>query len=78
MIGRKNLLNIVCTEAVEHSGVPEIPENKHGAWQNYSTGKRDARGSVGMDVVTHVNDPEPLIYRLEVIRHDDGTLSWEE
>lgn len=78
MIALKNLLNIICTEALEHSGVPEVPEHKHGAQQNYSALKREARGSLEKDTSPHSNILPSLCYDLELVRRGDGSLNWEE
>jgi hypothetical protein len=78
MIPLDDLLNIICTEALEHSGAPEVPDHKHGATQNYSTEKRDARGSLSMDRTAYSSDLPPLRYDLELVRRPDGTLNWEE
>lgn len=78
MIALNNLLNIICTEALEHAGVPEVPEHKHGAAQNYSALKRDARGAPEKELLARTNGAAPLLYPLKLVRRSDGTLDWEE
>lgn len=78
MILLKNLLNMICTEAFEHSGIPEVPDHKHGAPQNYYAQKRDARGEVP-DVVRVVSSEEAVLrFDLELLEREDGTLEWVE
>ena len=74
MLSLENLLDIVCTEAFEHGGIPEVPDHKHGASQNYSAPKRDARGVVQEDVRSTREGPPVLRYDLELIQDADGTL----
>lgn len=78
MINPKHLLDMICTEAFEHSGIPEVPDQKHGAPQNYSAQKRDARGDI--PDVARVASPEGavLLYNLELLEREDGTLEWVE
>jgi hypothetical protein len=78
MILSKNLLNMICTEAFEHSGIPEVPDDKHGAPQNYSAQKRAARGE--FPDVAHVASSEQAVlrYDLELLEREDGTLEWVE
>ena len=78
MIVRKNLLNMICTEAFEHSGIPEVPDHKHGAPQNYSAQKRDARGDVP-EVTRVASCGQALLrYDLELLEREDGTREWVE
>ena len=78
MIRPKNLLDMICTEAFEHSGIPEVPDHKHGAPQNYSAQKRDARGDI--PDVARAASPEEAVLRfdLELLEREDGTLEWVE
>jgi hypothetical protein len=78
MLSVTTILNIVCTEALEYSGVPEVPDQKHGAQHNYSALKRDARGTLEGDTQPHLNHDTPLQYDLELVRQRDGTFDWEE
>jgi hypothetical protein len=78
MISLKSILNIIATEALEHAGVLEVPDHKHGAAQNYSTPKRDARNSLETAHGHYAPTVPVLRYDLELVRRDDGTVSWEE
>jgi hypothetical protein len=78
MIDLEDLLNIVCTEAFEHDGIPEVPDNKHGAMQNYSAEKRGARSIVQGEVRAPSENRAALRYDLELVREEDGTLRWVE
>jgi hypothetical protein len=78
MILLKNLLDMICTEAFEHSGIPEVPDHKHGAPQNYSAQKRDARGDC--PDVTRIASSEQAVlrYDLELLEREDGGIEWVE
>ena len=78
MILLKNLLNMICTEAFEHSGIPEVPDHKHGSPQNYSAQKRDARGDIHGVVRVASSEKALLRYDLELVEREDGTLEWVE
>ena len=78
MILLKNLLNMICTEAFEHSGIPEVPDHKHGAPQNYSAQKRDARGAVSEVARAASSEKAVLQYDLELLEREDGALEWVE
>ena len=78
MIALENLLNLICTEAFEHGGIPEVPDNKHGAPQNYASEKRDARGLARHDPPSQPKETPILRFDLELIEEKDGTLRWIE
>lgn len=78
MIEEKNLLGIICTEAFEFAGIPEVPDHKHGTAPNYSAPKRDARGAAEENVRSYLGEAEPIRYDLELIERPDGTLCWVE
>ena len=78
MIARENLLDLICTEAFEHAGVPEVPEHKHGGAQNYSALKREARGAPEKDPQAPANAASPVRYQLELVRAPGGALEWHE
>lgn len=78
MIALKNILNIICTEAFEDGGIPEVPDHKHGARENYSAAKRDARRYVEHDRSTRTGELSDLKYNLELVEDKDGTLHWYE
>ena len=78
MIALKNILNIICTEALEYGGIPEVPDHKHGAPQNYSAYKRDARGEAVNDPRSQSEQLSDLQYDLELVVDSDGHLQWHE
>lgn len=78
MIALENILNIICTEAFEHGGIPEVPDHKHGAPQNYSAPKREARGEIQDHTRSHSETLNSLQYDLELVQESDGTLRWIE
>jgi hypothetical protein len=77
MITINNLLNIICTEAFEYDGIPEVPDHKHGDRQNYSAPKRDARGT-RRNARTQSANLTTLRYDLELVQDEDGILRWHE
>jgi hypothetical protein len=78
MISLENILNIICTEAFEYGGIPEVPDHKHGEPQNYSALKRDARGLVENDARSQSSHLPVLRYTLELVRDSDGKVRWHE
>jgi hypothetical protein len=78
MIALENLLNIICTEAFEYGGIPEVPDHKHGAPQNYHSWKRDARGPDYAEERTQDRESPVLQYNLRLVRAPDGTIDWAE
>jgi len=78
MITLDCILDIICTEAYEYGGIPEVPDHKHGAPQNYSAAKRDARGVVAEDRRSYSTSVPALRYDLELLQEADGTLRWVE
>ena len=76
MIEIHNMLNIVCTEAVEDGGIPEVPDHVHGIAPNYWAPRRDARAA-------HVEEPRrkpenlpTFQYNLELVQDEDGKVRW--
>lgn len=78
MVDLKNILGMVCTEAFEHAGIPEVPDHKHGAPQNYSALKREAREVLHPVVRPDSLQPTILRFDLELVQEPDGTLNWVE
>jgi hypothetical protein len=78
MITLDGILDIICTEAYEYGGIPEVPDHKHGAPQNYSAAKRDARGVVPDDSRSYSASIVKLRYGLELLQEADGKLRWVE
>ncbi len=72
MISINDLLNIICTEALEHSGVQEVPDQQHGNTFHYHNLKRGAReADNNLESVTSKMLP-PISFSLEVIEGPDG------
>lgn len=78
VITLEDILNIICTEAFEHSGIPEVPDHKHGAPQSYAAAKRDARGDVHESRRSNSQQLPALQFDLELIEDEDGKLHWVE
>ena len=78
MISLKDILDIICTEAFEYAGIPEVPDHKHGAPQNYAAQKRDARGDIHDDTRSQSQQLPVIQYDLELVRQSDGTVDWLE
>ena len=78
MIDLEDLLDIVCTEAFEHGGVPEVPDHKHGSEPNYHAQKRPARDPDGNTCQNYDETLLPIKYDLELILKGDNTYAWEE
>jgi hypothetical protein len=76
MIPLEDMLNIICTEAFEHSGVPEVPDHKHGERHNYSSTHRDAREDNREPRRSAPQQMPPLQFDLELIQDEDGKLHW--
>jgi hypothetical protein len=78
MISHQEMLEIVCTEAIEYGGLQEVPWQKHGAKQSFHSAKRGARGP-------HVSNGErpgssevTAAYDLRLVAAPDGTLEWKD
>ena len=69
---------MICTEAVEHAGVQEVPDNQLGGKQYYHSHKRGARDSYEKNEGKKSDNLPPIYYNLELIEKSDGTLDWEE
>jgi hypothetical protein len=79
VITLKNLLNIICTEAFEHGGIPEVPDHKLGESNHYAQPKRAARGYLTHEGTPSRSEQLPVFrYRLRLVREPDGSLRWIE
>ena len=78
MISLEEILNIICTEAIEHGGVQEVPDHKHGAQQQYHSPKHDARAPGENNENPLEPELPPIRYDLDLIEDSDGTLHWED
>jgi hypothetical protein len=77
MISLENILDMICTEAFEHGGVPEVPDHKHGAPLSYFAEKRDARGDMAHPERSQTSETA-LQYDLELVEDKKGNLDWLE
>ena len=76
MIEIHNMLNIVCTEAIEDDGIPEVPDHKHGAEQNYWAPKRNARATEHSEAPRRPQQLPTLRYDLELVQDENGKVRW--
>jgi hypothetical protein len=76
VITLEDILNIICTEAFEHSGIPEVPDHRYGSPPNYAYAKRDARGQFHIYWRSNSRQLPKLDYDVELIVDDDGNLHW--
>ena len=74
----RDILGMICSEAIEHGGIPEVPDNKHGAKNRYHSEKREARKSGSKNGSDKSDDSEKIDFRLKVVEDEDGTLEWIE
>jgi len=78
MNSSNDLLKIICTEAAEHYGIQEVPDDKFGASQYYHSAKREARGpNKGLESVASSMLPA-IDFKLELIENEDGSIDWNE
>jgi|GEM_PF-2158560 len=79
MISQQEIIDIICTEAIEHGGLQEVPRHKNGATQSYHSRKRDARGQNNQhEPKGEESELEPLSYDLRLISEDDGSFKWKD
>jgi hypothetical protein len=78
MISLDKLLDIVCTEAIEHGGLQEVPDRADGTIEYYHSAKRNARGPYEDGGQGATGNLEPISYDLELIRTEKNELKWEE
>ncbi len=78
MISYQEMLEIVCTEAIEYGGLLEVPGHKHGAKQSFHSAKRGARGPTVCNGDRADADAPVLHYDLRLVVESDGTLEWKD
>jgi hypothetical protein len=78
MISLDNLVDIVCTEAIEYGGLQEVPDRADGTTEYYHSPKRNARGEYENGEQRDIGDLEPIRYDLELIKLKGGNLQWVE
>jgi hypothetical protein len=78
MISHKEILDIVCTEAIEYGGLQEIPGHKDGAKLSFHSPKRGARGPETNDGGRPESQPLAIQYDLRLVQEEDGKLTWKD
>ena len=78
MISHKEMLEIVCTEAIEYGGLQEIPGHKHGARQSFHSRKRGSRGPEICNGDRSKANAETVQYDLRLLVAPDGSLEWKD
>lgn len=77
MMTQKEMLEIICSEAVEYGGLQEVPGQKHGARHSYFAAKRGAR-TAAQETTRATTEPITVPYDLRLVREGDGKLRWED
>jgi hypothetical protein len=78
MLSIEELLGIICTEAIEHGGVQEVPAYKDGAKQSFHAAKRAARGPTASKNPRAARGSTTVKYRLRLVQERNGKLLWKE
>jgi hypothetical protein len=78
MLSDDEILEIVCTEAIEYGGVQEVPGQKHGARHSYHSPKRGARGPEQDRSGRSESNLPSVHYTLRLIQRENTTLEWED
>jgi hypothetical protein len=78
MISQKELLNIVCTEAIEHGGLQEVPGQQHGGNTAFFAAKRPSRGGSEKHGTAAISKSPSIKYGLRLVKKADGTLEWKD
>ena len=78
MISTKELLGIICTEAIEYGGIQEVPLHKDGATQSFHAPKRAARGPESSNGEYDSGEAATVVYSLRLVLEDDGKLNWKD
>jgi hypothetical protein len=77
MISQKEMLDIICTEAIEYGGLQEVPAQQHGGSTSFFSPKRAARAPEESNLSHPTSGSPTVVYDLRLIREKDGTLRWE-
>jgi hypothetical protein len=78
MISQKEMLNIICTEAIEYGGLQEVPSQHHGGKNKFFSAKRAARGGQEDPGSLSSSGSPTVQYDLRLIKKDDGTFEWKD
>lgn len=75
----RTLLRIVRRDAIEHAGIQEVPDDKHGSNQNYHDAKRGARDDhFALDLAPGPSGADAVVFNLDVIADAAGHLAWSD
>jgi len=78
MISQKEMLGIICTEAVEFGGLQEIPGQQYGGKTSFHSAKRTARYNHDSRLKRVKVDSNSVEYGLRLIRSNNGKLEWKD
>ena len=78
MISHQEMLDIVCTEAIEYGGLQEIPGQQHGGRTSFHAAKRGARSPEENNIGRAATGSPSVEYDLRLVREADGSLTWED
>jgi hypothetical protein len=78
MISQTEMLDIICTEAIEYDGLQEVPAQQHGGSTSFFSPKRAARAPEESNLSHPTSDSPTVVYDLRLTRERDGTLLWED
>jgi len=78
MISQNELLDIICTEAIEYGGLQEIPGHKHGAKHSFHSAKRGARTPDDDTRDSEDLHLPPINYGLRLVMEENGFLVWKD
>jgi len=78
MISQKEMLNIICTEAIEYGGLQELPGQQHGGKTSFHSAKRESRGPEEINGSRPESDSSTVQYDIRLIRKTNGILQWKD
>jgi hypothetical protein len=78
MISRKEMLNIVRTEAIEHGGLQEVPGQQRGGKTSFHSAKRPSRGLEEHREGQQDTGSAEMECDLRLIKKPDGTFEWND
>lgn len=78
MISQKEMLNIVCTEAVEYGGLQEIPGQQHGGRAAFHSAKRQSRRTEEAAGIRRKSKSRRMTYQLRLVKKANGKVEWED
>src|SRR5579872_1909198 len=76
MISLKQMLKIICTDAVEFGGLPEVPGQQHGGRTSFHAAKRPARRPEKSSYSRPTTSFPTVKYSLRIIKKADGSIEW--